>query len=84
MEGGGGSVSVRNVLSGSGAGGVILWGRDLGFVGGDVQEDGGGARGVPHTGSGKDGQAVEGRDLEKHGSSECTQRSRNADTGDVH
>ena len=33
---GGGSVSVSNVLSGSGAGGVTIWGRYLGFVGGNV------------------------------------------------
>ena len=31
-ERGGRPASVRNVLSGSGEGGVIIWGGDLGFV----------------------------------------------------
>ena len=53
---------------GSGAGGVTLWDRDLRFVGENVQESGGGARGVPQTGDDKDGQAAEGRDLENCGS----------------
>ena len=35
-ERGGGTVSVRNVLAGSGAGGIAFGGRDLDFVGGDV------------------------------------------------
>ena len=37
MEGGGGSVSVRNVLLGSVAGGVTFWGRVLSFVEGNAQ-----------------------------------------------
>ena len=36
-KGGGGSVSVSNVLSGSGSGGVNFCGRDLDFVDGNVQ-----------------------------------------------
>ena len=47
---GGGPASVRNVLSGSGAGSITFGGGDLGFFGGDVQEDGGSARGIIHTG----------------------------------
>ena len=60
MEGGGGSISVVNGLSGIGAGGVNLWVGDLGFVSGNVQEDVGDSRGVPYTGDGKDFQAAEG------------------------
>ena len=36
-EGGDGSVSVGNILSGSDSGGVNFWGGDLGFVSGNVQ-----------------------------------------------
>ena len=46
MEGGGVPVSSSCVLSGSGAGGVTLWGGDLGFIGGNFQESGGGEHGV--------------------------------------
>ena len=49
MERGRGPASVRNVLSESGAGGITLWGRYLGFVGGDVPEDVKSARGIPQT-----------------------------------
>ena len=35
-EGGGGAVSVSNVLSGGGTGIITLWCRDLGLVGGDA------------------------------------------------
>ena len=37
----GGPASVSNVLLGSGVGGVTLWGGDLVFVSGNVQESGG-------------------------------------------
>ena len=83
-ERGGGTTSVRNVLSSSGAGGVTLWGGDLGFVGRNFQEYGGGARGFNQTGDGSEGQAVEGRDLENCSSGEGTQVIWNSDTGDVH
>ena len=78
------TVSFSNVLPGSGAGGVTIWGRDPSFVGANVQEAGGGARGVPQTVDGKDGQAVEEWDLEKRGRGDCTKRRGNADTGGVH
>ena len=52
-EGGGGSVSVRNVLSRSGSGSVNFGSVDLGFVGGNFQEYGGGTCGVPQIGDGK-------------------------------
>ena len=64
-ERGGGPASVRNVLLGSGASGVTLWGGDLSFVGGNVQKSGGGARGFPYTGDRSEFQAEEGRDMEK-------------------
>ena len=81
-EGGGESVSVSNILWGSGAGVVTLWGGDLGFVSGNVQESGGGAHGFPHTGDGKDGQLAEGWYLDKRSSGECNQRRVNADVGE--
>ena len=62
--GGGGSVSVRNILSGSGAGGVTLWGRDLGIVGGIGQYTGGGPRGFPQAGDGKEAGTTVEQDLE--------------------
>ena len=55
MEGGNGSISVRHILLVSCVGRVTLWGGDLGFVGSNVQESGGGARGGPQTGDRKDG-----------------------------
>ena len=45
-EGGGGSTSVRHVLSGGGPGSPPFWGGDLGFDRGDVQEARGGTHGV--------------------------------------
>ena len=83
-EEGGGAVSVSNVLSGSGTVSVTLWGGDLGFIGGNFQESGRGACGVPQTGDEKYGQVAGRRGLEKRGSRECTQRSGNIDTGEVH
>ena len=80
---GSGPACVRNILSGNGTGGVTLWDGDLGFVGGNVQESRGGAHGFPQTVDGSEGHAVEGRDLEKRGSGEGNQGSRNSDTGDV-
>ena len=58
IERGGGPASVRNVLLGSGAGGVTIWGGDLSFVGGNIQEAGGGARGFPQAGDGSYVQAA--------------------------
>ena len=81
---GGRPASVSNILSGSGAGGVNLWGGDLGFVGGNFQEVGGGTRGFPHTVYRPDVQAAEGRDPETWGSVKCNQGSGNTDTGDIH
>ena len=57
-ERGGGPMSVSNAISGSVKCGVTIWGGDLGFVGGNVQEAGGGARVFPHTGHRSDGQAA--------------------------
>ena len=55
--------SISNVLSGSGAGGITIWGRDLGFVGGNVPEAGGIARGIPQIDDRAEGKAEEGRYL---------------------
>ena len=85
-EGGFGSVSVSNVLSGSGAvgaGGATIWVRYLGFFGGNVQEGGGGARAVPQTCDGENVQAADRWDLNKRDSGECNQRSGYTDTGDI-
>ena len=60
---GGGSTSVRHVLSGGGTGSITFWVRDLGFVGGDVTEGGGGTHGIPKADNGIEGIATEGRDL---------------------
>ena len=68
----------------SGSGGVTLWGIYLSFVGGNVQEDGGGELGFPKTVGGLEGQATEGKELEKRGSGEGNQRSGNSDTGEIH
>ena len=71
-ERGGVPVSVRNVLLGSVAGGVTLWGRDLGFSRGNLQESGRGACGFPQTVYGSVGHAKEGRYLDMHGIGEGT------------
>ena len=76
--------SVRNIILVSGTGGVTLWGRDLGFVGGNVQEVGGGARVFLQTGDGSEVQAAERRYLEKRISGKGPQGSENSDTGDVY
>ena len=55
-------MSARNVLLGSGTDDVTLWDGDMGFVGGNVQESGGGARGFPQTGDGSNFQEAEGRE----------------------
>ena len=54
---------------------VLLWEGDLVFGNGNVQEYVGGAHGVPQTEDWKDGQAAEGRVLEKRGRGKCNQRS---------
>ena len=77
----GGPVSVRNVLPGSGASGITFLGKELGFVGGNVPESRGSARGLPKTDDGPESKAAEGQDLEKQGSGEGAQRSVNPDTG---
>ena len=62
-EGGGGSTSVHNVLSGGGPGSINFWVRDLGFFGGGVLESEGGARGFPKAYSRTYVSAAEGYDL---------------------
>ena len=81
---GGRPASVRNFLLVSGVGGVTIWGGDLVFVSGNVQEAGGGEHGFPQTGDGSEGQVVEGRDLEKRSSGKSNQVSGKTDTEDVH
>ena len=81
---GGGSASVRNVISGSDAGGINIWGRDLGFVGGNVPEAGGSAHGLPQIDDGEEGKSLEGKDLEKKVINKGAQGSRQPDTGGVH
>ena len=80
----GGPTSVRNVLSGSGAGGITFWGVDLFFFGSDVPEAGWSARSLPQTDGRADGKTAEGRDLEKRGSGKSAQGSGNPDNRDVH
>ena len=69
-EGGGGSVSVWNVLSGGGPGSINFWGIDLGLVGGDVLEFGGGAHEITKADNGAEDRASYGRDLVTFGSIE--------------
>ena len=69
-EGGGGATSVRHVLSGGGSGSLNFWGGDLGFVGVDVPEAGGGTHGITKEDNGTYGSSSEGRDLEVCGSRE--------------
>ena len=61
-------MSVRHVLSSSGPESLPLWGGDLGFVRGDVQEDGGGTRWFTKDDNGAEGGATGGRNLEVGGS----------------
>ena len=63
-------MSVFHVLLGVSPGNPPFWVKDLGFVGGDVQEYGEGARGFPKSDHGKEGGATEGRYLEAGGSRE--------------
>ena len=44
--------SVSNVLSGSGAGGITLWGGELRFFGSNLLESGRSACGIPQTDDG--------------------------------
>ena len=81
---GGVPTSVSNVLSVSGVGGINFWGGDLGFISGDVQESGGGARGFSHISDGSEYQVAEGSYLEKRGSGEGTQGRGNSDNGGIH
>ena len=80
----GGPANVSNVLSGSVAGGIIIWGGDLGFVDRDVQEAGRAERGISQTGDGAEGQASYGRYLEKRGIGGGNQGIRNPYTVVVH
>ena len=66
-------MSVSNVISGSGEGGVTLWGVDLYFVDINVQESGGGARGFPKTGDWSEGPVAYRQDMEKIGRVEGNQ-----------
>ena len=79
-----GPISVSNIISGSGSGGVTLWGGYLSFVGGNVQEAGGGARGFPHRVYESEVHTARGRGLEKRGSGKDILGSRYSDNGDVH
>ena len=69
-EGGGGATSVRHVLSIGGPYSPPLWGGDLGFVRGDVQEYGEGPRRFPKADNGSEGGATGGRNLAVGGSRE--------------
>ena len=77
-EGGDGATSVRNVLSGGSPGSISFWVRYLGFVGGNVREAGGGARGIPKEDNRTDGSGAELQDLAMCGSRESPLKSRNA------
>ena len=83
-ERGGGHVSVSNVLLVSDAGGITLWGGDLGFVGGNFPEAVGISRVISQIDWGAEDKSEEGWDLEKQGSGECAQGSGNPDTGGVY
>ena len=52
-------------LLGGGPGSINFLGRELGLVGGDAPEVGGGARGIPKADNGAEGKVAEGRELEK-------------------
>ena len=56
---------------------------DLGFVGVDVPEAGGGAFGLPQIDGSIEGKAEEGRDLGKQGSGKGDQGSGKTDTGGI-
>ena len=71
-EVGGGATSVCHVSSGGDTGSPPFWGGDLGFVRGDVQEDGGGTCGVTKEDNRAEGGAAEGRDLLSGGIREGT------------
>ena len=70
LEGGGGSTSVRHVLSSGGPDSPPFWGGDLSFVRGDVQESGGSTRAFPNEYNEAEGGATGGRDLVVGGSIE--------------
>ena len=74
-EGRGGSFSVDNVLSGSGASGFTLWVRDLGVVDSYGQNSGEFLCGFTLSGGGKDGKTTVGWDLEEGSIVEFPQRS---------
>ena len=62
-EVGGGATSVRNVLQGGGPGSITFWGVDIGFIGGSVPKDEGGARGIHKSENETDVSVEEGQDL---------------------
>ena len=68
---------------GSSAGGVTLWGGDLGVVGGNVQNTRGVPRKLPQVGDGQDINMAVGYELEERVRVECPQISGNSETGDV-
>ena len=72
MEGGDGATSVCHVLSSGGTDSHPLWGGELSFVRGNVQEDGGGTRRFPKSDNGEEGGAIGGRDLGAGSSREGT------------
>ena len=64
-EEGGGATSVRHVLLSSGIDSPPIWGGDLDFFRGDVQESGGGTRRFSKLDNKAEGNATERRDLEE-------------------
>ena len=55
-EGGVGTASVCNILSGVGPGSINSWGGYLGLVEDNVPEYGGSAPGIPKAGNGEEGK----------------------------
>ena len=74
----------QKFLSSSSAGGVTLWGRDLGVVGGNDQRVGGGPCGVPLSGDRQDGELTVDWDLEQSSGWNCHQESGEPDTCYIH
>ena len=76
--------SVSNVILGSGAGSATLWGRDLGFIIGNVHLYGGCECGFPQTVEGAEDHESGRQDLEKRGIGKGSQGSGYSDTWDVY
>ena len=77
-------IRVRIVLSGSGAGGVTIWGRDLGVFNRNVQSTGGVPHRIPLSGDEQDDKKTVEWDLYYGSSIEFHQRSGEKETGGVH